>query len=498
MITSIRQMLPLLALSALPASGQIAGYEYWMDNDYDAKVEVRTSDGNIRQEVDVSSLAPGIHRFQFRAGDEQGRWSSPLCRLFLCLGPDYKDNEAAVCRYAIDDGEWTETDINNGTVNIEIPASGLAQGMHRLMLRVGDGVERWSSVTVRNFLCLGPDYSLNKTSRYEYWIDGDIDRRVTGVTADGKVQIELQTADMCYGLHHVTLRVEDEAGRWSSPFTRCFVKPEPSLAGNMISSYEYWFNRGAVTRVEVGPANPFTADDLLIEVRDVVPNDIDDDYTVDWDEMTAYTADDVVFGIRYGDTAGRMSEARTDTFAYNVPVRLDVTRLVWGDTVSVAGPEAGRIYAYDVEAEAGDSLTWCTSGPCKMDIYAGTGERLARIDSPAMPVEHKMKAVSAGRVLALVYGVPSDTLSVCCNRKETSGITFAGSGVEICAGDGKITVVGASGRRCSLYSVQGYVVDRRLCMGETETFDVSGGVYVIVLTDDSGNTCRQTIAVKGR
>lgn len=424
------QMLPLLTLLAMPVSGQTtAGYEYWFDDGYAGRTEVRDAGGDIRQEIDVSALTPGMHRFMFRVEDTEGRWSNTLCKQFVYFGTSYGDK----------------------------------------------------SVT-----------------RYELWLDDNVESRMSGDVTGGNIQMAIDAAGLSCGLHRVVLRAQDAAGRWSMAKVHNFVKPEPSLAGNMISSYEYWFNRGAVTRVEVGPANPFTADDLLIEVSDVVPNDIDDDYTVDWDEMTAYTADDVVFGIRYGDTAGRMSEARTDTFAYNVPVRLDVTRLVWGDTVSVAGPEAGRIYAYDVEAEAGDSLTWCTSGPCKMDIYAGTGERLARIDSPAMPVEHKMKAVSAGRVLALVYGVPSDTLSVCCNRKETSGITFAGSGVEICAGDGKITVVGASGRRCSLYSVQGYVVDRRLCMGETETFDVSGGVYVIVLTDDSGNTCRQTIAVKGR
>lgn len=424
------QMLPLLTLLAMPVSGQtIAGYEYWFDDGYADRTEVRDGGGDIRQEIDVSALTPGMHRFMFRVEDTEGRWSNTLCKQFVYFGASYGDK----------------------------------------------------SVT-----------------RYELWLDDNVESRMSGDVTGGNIQMAIDAAGLSCGLHRVVLRAQDAAGRWSMAKVHNFVKPEPSLAGNMISSYEYWFNRGAVTRVEVGPANPFTADDLLIEVSDVVPNDIDDDYTVDWDEMTAYTADDVVFGIRYGDTAGRMSEARTDTFAYNVPVRLDVTRLVWGDTVSVAGPEAGRIYAYDVEAEAGDSLTWCTSGPCKMDIYAGTGERLARIDSPAMPVEHKMKAVSAGRVLALVYGVPSDTLSVCCNRKETSGITFAGSGVEICAGDGKITVVGASGCRCSLYSVQGYVVDRRLRMGETETFDVSGGVYVIVLTDDSGNTCRQTIAVKGR
>ena len=149
-----------------------------------------------------------------------------------------------------------------------------------------------------------------------------------------------------------------------------------------------------------------------------------------------------------------------------------------------------------VEAEAGDSLTWCTSGPCKMDIYAGTGERLVRIDSPAMPVEHKMKAGAGGLVTALVYAAGADTLAVCCGRTAASGITsLTEAGMALTAAEGLITLTGAEGGSCTVYGVDGCAVARRGGLGRTETFAVAKGVYVVAVTDRRGKAYRQTVAV---
>ena len=69
--------------------------------------------------------------------------------------------------------------------------------------------------------------------------------RTGGSAAEGgMVELELSTSDLSYGLHRVSFRSRDEAGRWSAPFSRYFVKAEPSLANNRIEAYEYWFNNG--------------------------------------------------------------------------------------------------------------------------------------------------------------------------------------------------------------------------------------------------------------
>ena len=331
---------------------------------------------------------------------------------------------------------------------------------------------------------------------YEYWIDDRYDQRTEVRTDDGNISIEIDVQGLAPGLHRFMMRAEDSEGRWSPSVVHNFVKPEPPLDGNMITAYEYWFNSGEARRVEVGPANPFTADGMVIEVKDVTPNRIDPDYTVDWAEQTLWTDDDVTFGIRYGDAAGRWSEARTDTFACAVPVSFDTERLAWGDTAHVIQPHPCNVYAYDVEAAEGDSLAWSFSAPCRADIYDGSGNRLARLEAEGKPLEHKMKAGAGGLVTALVYAAGADTLAVCCGRTAASGITpLTEAGMALTAAGGLITLTGAEGGSCTVYGVDGCAVARRSGLGHTETFAVAKGVYVVAVTDRRGKAYRQTVAV---
>ena len=331
---------------------------------------------------------------------------------------------------------------------------------------------------------------------YEYWIDDRYDQRTEVRTDDGNISIEIDVQGLAPGLHRFMMRAEDSEGRWSPSVVHNFVKPEPPLDGNMITAYEYWFNSGEARRVEVGPANPFTADGMVIEVKDVTPNRIDPDYTVDWAEQTLWTDDDVTFGIRYGDAAGRWSEARADTFACAVPVSFDTERLAWGDTAHVIQPHPCNVYAYDVEAAEGDSLAWSFSAPCRADIYDGSGNRLARLEAEGKPLEHKMKAGAGGLVTALVYDAGADTLAVCCDRTAASGITpLTEAGMALTAAEGLITLTGAEGGSCTVYGVDGCAVARRGGLGHTETFAVAKGVYVVAVTDRRGKAYRQTVAV---
>lgn len=282
-------LLPALSLFPASAAAQMAGYEYWTDGNDTQRTYVEQTQGSVGIEIDVEDLRPGIHRFHFRACDAQGRWSSPFCRYFLRLGKAYDGTGMATCEHAIDGGEWAEAALVDGRLDLELPVSGLVPGVHRLMLRFADEAGRWTGIMTRNFVRLGPDYSSNTLRSYECWIDGDYAAWVEGTAEGGMVELEFPTSDLSYGLHRVSFRSRDEAGRWSAPFSRYFVKAEPSLADNRIEAYEYWFNNGKTTRVEVTPANPFAADDIWLDVEGVVPHEIPEDYTVDWETCTAYS-----------------------------------------------------------------------------------------------------------------------------------------------------------------------------------------------------------------
>ena len=169
----------------------MAGYEYWTDGNDTQRTYVEQTQGSVGIEIDVADLRPGIHRFHFRACDAQGRWSSPFCRYFLRLGKAYDGTGMATCEYAIDGGEWAEAALVDGRLDLELPVSGLVPGVHRLMLRFADEAGRWTGITTRNFVCLGPDYSSNTLRSYECWIDGRLCRTGEGTAEGGMVELEL-------------------------------------------------------------------------------------------------------------------------------------------------------------------------------------------------------------------------------------------------------------------------------------------------------------------
>ncbi len=488
-------LLPALSLLPASAAAQMAGYEYWIDGNGTQRTYVEQTQGEVELEVDVSDLPPGIHRFHFRARDAQNRWSSPFCRYFLRLGKTCEGNGMATCEYAIDGGEWTETALPDGQLALELPVSGLMPGLHRLTLRFADEAGRWTGAMSRYFVCLGTDYSSNTMQKYEYWLDGDYAARKEGVVEGNITNFEITATALAYGLHHVGYRFQDAMGHWSAPFSRYFVKVEPPLSGNRMEAYEYWFNNGKTTRVEIPPANPFTAENLWVDIVGVIPHSVPDDYTVDWETNTAYCQDDVVFGVRFGDSSGRWTEARTDTFAYNVPVPLDFHLLVYGDSAMVVQPEAGRIYAYEVTAQAGDSLVWKTSGPCRLDIYDETGTRLYRLDHPVSATEQKMEIKTNGKLYALVSDLRADTFSVSCHQLTPSHVSWVESGIKISVSKGQLRVAQAEGWNCSIYHMQGYVVEQRKKLKAEEHFSLPQGLYVVCLTAENGHQHKKKVLI---
>lgn len=247
--------------------------------------------------------------------------------------------------------------------------------------------------------------------------------------------------------------------------------------------------------MEVTPANPFAADDIGVDVEGVVPHEIPEDYTVDWETCTAYCPDDVVFGMRFGDTSGRWTEARTDTFAYDVPVALDFRSLVYGDSAMVVRPEEGWIYAYEVTAQAGDSLVWGANAPCRMDIYDESGTRLYRLGQSVGAMEQKMEAETNGKLYALAYGARVDTLSLWCHKLVPTRVSWVESGIKVSVSEGHIRVVQAEGWDCSVYHTQGYVLERRKGLKVSEDFVLPRGIYVVSLTAKDGNTYKKKVIV---
>ncbi len=87
-----------------------------------------------------------------------------------------------------------------------------------------------------------------KPSTCEYWFDGKFDSRIS-VQTSGDWTAVLDVAGLPVGVHALNIRVSDSKGRWSSPYSRYFLRTERQLDGNAPVSYEYWIDNDMSTLV---------------------------------------------------------------------------------------------------------------------------------------------------------------------------------------------------------------------------------------------------------
>lgn len=219
---------------------EISTYEYWWDTDYENKVSGNTSSGRVATvtiEIGTESLPEGMHLFNFRAKDTDGRWSSPVSKYFYNFSVREK-NVIQAYEY------WFDTDFDGkkeggcaGQFSQDIDVSFLSEGMHLLNIRFRDLWGQWSSPAVHYFYHL-PVKEPNEIVGYEYWFDTDYADCQRG-ESDGAFSQELDVASLSEGMHFLNVRFKDKRGQWSSPAVHYFYYMK-ELEPNEIVSYEYW------------------------------------------------------------------------------------------------------------------------------------------------------------------------------------------------------------------------------------------------------------------
>lgn len=132
----------------------IIGYEYWVDSDFTSRTIVSDTSTDIRLEVDASTLNHGMHYFNFRAKDSQGRYSAVMTQYFYKPQvAEYTDNVLTEYEYWIDenfDARITTTNTD-GIIDLDIDVSGINRGMHYLNFRAKDNQGKYSAVTTQYF-----------------------------------------------------------------------------------------------------------------------------------------------------------------------------------------------------------------------------------------------------------------------------------------------------------------------------------------------------------
>lgn len=322
----------MLGLAVGLQAQRITKYEYWFDSDVGARVTGTPQGNDISLSVNVGELKDGIHTFNFRAVDDKNRWSSPMAQYFLCYRNTFQGpNRITDIEYWIDHNVGQRVSAaTDGNVALDIDVKSLADGIHTLSYRFKDARGQWSS-PMANYFLKTKDRAAARLTRYEYWIDRDVENKVSVQTSDGIVQLDIDVDHLAQGIHTLTFRMEDANGCWSAPLCRYFMKSS-ALADNKIVGYQYWFNDdfGAAEYVKL----PAPEAKLLLEVdlpvsgayREVTPENIAQVATADgtWQIGTKNR-----LYVRFRDTNGRWSALQADTFTTVVEgTNLDLTAFI--------------------------------------------------------------------------------------------------------------------------------------------------------------------------
>ena len=178
----------------------LAGYEYWIDGNYDNKVTGTFSTGGIvTTDLDMSSLPIGLHSISFRALDDNGHVSSVLVKYFLVPeNTSTTENSIAGYRYWFDkdmenivEGEMT----SSGTIATDIDVSALNAGLHLFNYQVKDAIGKYSA-TMMSFFTVPEQGGLgDKIVAYDYWFNNNPRKRVE-VTPTATLELNDIVIDM--------------------------------------------------------------------------------------------------------------------------------------------------------------------------------------------------------------------------------------------------------------------------------------------------------------
>ena len=178
-----------------------------------------------------------------------------LLALLCCIVVTAQTTSVTECEYWIDqqfDSRQT-ANMSAGELTTQLDMSALPLGLHSLAIRTGTSDGRWSPVLVKFFLVPQPGSTQeNNLAGYEYWIDGNYDKKVSGTfSTGGIVTTDLDMSSLPIGLHSISFRALDDNGHVSSVLVKYFLVPEnTSTTENSIAGYRYWFDKDMENIVE--------------------------------------------------------------------------------------------------------------------------------------------------------------------------------------------------------------------------------------------------------
>ena len=323
-------------------------------------------------------------------------------------------------------------------------------------------------------------------SMLEYWFDTNYAGRKTVSISEESIHT-IDVSQLCSGVHNISMRIADTKGQWSAPLMRYFIKPDLHAGAELISAYEYWFNNGPRKRVELTPATTVELNNVVIDVTDVIPHYIPDDYTFDTSDEMVGVKDDVCFGLQVFNAEGSGSLAvMSDTFTMQVPVNPHFVVLNNSEQQTVLSPTQGQMQGFKTTASAGEQLTYTVSTQAlKAEFYDAEGNRLAvgRENLDTGECRFTVQPDATGTVYMLVYDVPVAyaEITAALTILPPSAIQTATTHNTISVDKNLVVVESDKESKVRIISTTGEVVVNQALSNGRSSFLLQPGVYIIAI-----------------
>ena len=133
---------------------KLGAYEYWLDDDYAARVYKKSGRSYHTFRIDIDYLTAGIHFFNYRSFNKEGKAGSPLREvLYIAHDPNNASCEPIEYEYWIDDDEENKVS-GEGTAPLyvfSIDVANLELGWHTFNFRARNLLEEWGETFTQKF-----------------------------------------------------------------------------------------------------------------------------------------------------------------------------------------------------------------------------------------------------------------------------------------------------------------------------------------------------------
>lgn len=235
--TVTRTLFSLPAAAEATAVGELAQYEYWIDDDYDNRTttECTGSEATPVLTLDVSTLEAGSHYLNVRAQDANGEWGVVERTMFSITSAGGDTEAAELAKYEY----WIDNDYENrvaadcsgseASPSLTIDVSSLSPGVHFYNVRAQDANGVWGTVERTLFSVTYPAAD-------------DADKTITGY------HYAFSAEGYDFPTESATITGAGEAYELNKKFTVALPASAPAVDDNCQFMFDTDFNEATMTR----------------------------------------------------------------------------------------------------------------------------------------------------------------------------------------------------------------------------------------------------------